>query len=88
MTCCIVFKRISLPLLIITFICPVFFLSNEIFCHIFIGSCESQSLNLVYTLRKAKYIMGKKTKMLRLSLPSFSIFIFSISHSNVIHREI
>ena len=35
----------------------------------------------------AKYIVGKKTKMLRLYLPSFSHF-YSISYSSVIHMEI
>ena len=34
----------------------------------------------------AKYIVGKKTKMLRLNFAFF--FHFSISHSNIIHREI
>ena len=37
---------------------------------------EPDSSNFVNTLRVAKYIMGQKTKL-----------IFSISHSNVIHRE-
>ena len=34
----------------------------------------------------AKYIVGKKVKMLRLIFAFF--FLFSISHSSVIHREI
>ena len=35
---------------------------------------------------QAKYIVGQKTKMLRFIFTIF--FYFSISHSNVIHREI
>ena len=42
---------------------------------------ERESSNFVYTLRGAKY--RQKTKLLKFILPSFSI-----SHSNVIHREI
>ena len=37
----------------------------------------------------AKYIVGKKLKMLRLIFAFFFPFLlFSISHSNIIHREI
>ena len=39
------------------------------------------SSNFVYNFRVAKYIVGKKPKVLRFILPSF--FLFSISHSNV-----
>ena len=77
------------PLLIIPIICPFFFLSNKNFCHRFLGFYESQSSNFVYTLRVAKYIVGKKIKMLRLMFAFFFPFLlFSVSHSNVIHREI
>ena len=45
-----------------------------------------KSPNFVCTLKGTKYIVGKKTKMLWLI---FAFFLhFSISHSNVIHREI
>ena len=74
-------------LLIIPFICPFFFLSNKTFRHKnsqFL--LQPESSNFVYTLRGAKYIVGKKTKMLWLIFAVF--FHFSISHSNVIHREI
>ena len=68
--------------------CPFFFLSNKNFCHRFLGFYESQSSNSVYTLRVNKYI-GKENQDAEINfLPSFSVFIFSISHSNIIHREI
>ena len=54
-------------------ICPLFFLSKQIFCYIFLSFYESQSSNFVYTLRMAKYIVWQKTK-LRFILPSFSFF--------------
>ena len=85
MTCCIVYKRISMLLLIISFICPFFFL-KETFHHRILSSYYSQSWNFVYILRGAKYIVGKKTKILWLSFAFF--FHFSISLSNVILREI
>ena len=44
------------------------------------------SSNFLYTLRVTKYIVGLKTKMLRFIFTIF--FHFSISHSNVIHKEI
>ena len=43
---------------------------------------EPEFSNFVYTLKVAKYMVRKKTKML------FAFFLFSIFHSNVIHREI
>ena len=72
-----------MQLLIVPFICSFFFLSKQIFCYKFLIFYESQSSNFVYTLRVAKYIVGQKTKLLRFILTSFSI-----SHSNVKHREI
>ena len=49
----------------------------------------AESSNFVYTLRVAKYIVGKKTKILRFIFAFFFPFsFFSISHSNVIHGEI
>ena len=47
---------------------------------------ESESSNFLHTLRGAKYIVGQKIKMLRFIFTIF--FHFSISYSNVIHREI
>ena len=47
---------------------------------------EPESSNFLYTLRVAKYIVEQKTKMLRFIFTIF--FLFSISHSNVIHRKI
>ena len=50
---------------------------------------EPKSSNFLYNLRVAKYIVGQKTKMLRLFFTIFfPFFLFSISHSSVIHREI
>ena len=50
---------------------------------------EPKSSNFLYTLRVAKYIVGQKTKMLRFIFTIFfPFFLFSISHSSVIHREI
>ena len=61
----------GLLLLIIPSICPFSFLSNKNFCHRFLGFYESQSSNFVYTLRVAKYIVGKEIKMLRLIFAFF-----------------
>ena len=44
LTRCIVYKRISMLLLIIPFICPFFFLSNKTFRHIILSSYYCQSL--------------------------------------------
>ena len=61
-------------LLTIPFIYPFFFLS------------KFSVTDFSASMRMAKYIVGQKTKMLRFI---FTIcFHFSISHSNVIHREI
>ena len=69
---------------VIPFICPFFFLSNQIFCYKFLIFCESQSLQIlyVYTLREAKYIWTEnKTAEIYFALS----FLFSISRSNVIY---
>ena len=47
---------------------------------------EPESSNYLYTLRVVKFIVGQKTKMLRFIFTIF--FHFSISHFNVIYREI
>ena len=47
---------------------------------------EPESSNFSYPLRVTKYIVGQKTKMLRFIFTI--LFLFSISHSNVIHGEI
>ena len=50
---------------------------------------EPESSNFLYILRVAKYIVGQKTKMMRLIYTIFLHFsLFFISHSRVIHREI
>ena len=63
----------------------IFLLSNQIFYYRFLGFCESQSSNFLYTLRVAKpnILWERKPRCWNLFLPSFSI-----SHSSVIHREV
>ena len=71
-------KRISLLLHTIPFICPFFFLSSQIFVHRFLGSYESQSLQILYTHWKWPNILWeRKTKCWALFLPSFFSFCFS-----------
>ena len=76
-------------LLIMPFIFPFFFLSNKTFCHRIIRSYYSQSLQILYTLESGQVYCGKENQD---SVIIFCIFfpflLFSISHSNVIHREI
>ena len=91
MTYYIVSERISLLMLTISFICPFFVLSNQIFCYRFLGFYESQSPNFVNTLRVAKYIVyfGIENQDAEIYFyHHFPFFLFSISHSSVIHREI
>ena len=68
-------------LLIFHLICPCLFLSKQIFCYKILSFYVSS--DIVYTLRVAKYVVGQKIKLI---LPSFCFF--SISHSNVVRREI
>ena len=62
------------------FICPFFFLSNQIFYDRFLSFYESQSLNsnFLYTLRvtKPSILWDRKPRCWDLFLPSFSIFPF------------
>ena len=75
MTCCIVSKRISMLLLIIPFICPFFFsLQITFFITEFCAPIKPESSNFVYTLREAKFIVGKKTKILWLIYAFFYPF--------------
>ena len=63
------------------------FLQSKFLSHISNSIREPESSNVVYTFTlMAKYIEGKKTKMLSLIFALF--FYFSISHSNVVHRKI
>ena len=76
-------------LLIIPFIYPFFFLSNKNFCQISRLLCEPKSSNFVYTLRVAKFNCGKEIQDAEIIFCLlFPFFLFSISHSNVIHREL
>ena len=76
-------------LLIIPFICPFFVLSNKTFSHRILSSYYSQSLQVLYTLERCQVYCGKESQdsMIKFCL-LFPVFLFSISHSNVIHREI
>ena len=78
-------------MLIISFICPFFFLSYQIFCYRFLGFYESQSLQISYTPWEWPSILwDRKPRSWGLFLPSFwfPCLLFSIFHSNVIYREI
>ena len=77
-------------LLIIPFICPFFFLSNKTFRHRIIhSSYYSQSLQCCIHLESGQVYCGKENQdsMIEFCL-LFPFSFFSISHSNVIHREI
>ena len=76
-------------LLIIPFICPFFFLSNKTFCHRILSSYYSQGLQFYTHLERGQVYCGKENKdsMIKFCI-LFPFFLFSISHSNVIHREI
>ena len=73
-----------------SFICQIFFLSIQIFCHRFLGSSpflwEPKSSHFIYIFRVARYIVGKKTHDAEINF--CFLFPVSIPHSNVIHREI
>ena len=49
---------------------------------------EPASSSFLCTLRVAKYILGQNSKMLIYFYLLFPFSLFSISHSNIIHREI
>ena len=77
MTCCIVWVRISLLMLIIPIICPFFFLSNQIFCNRFLGFYESQSLQISYTPEGWPSVLwDRKPRCWHVLLPSFSVCPF------------
>ena len=89
MTCCIVWKRISMLLLIVPFICPFFFLSNKTFHHRNLSSYYSQSLQIFINLERGQVYCGKENQdsVINFCL-LFPFFLFFNSHSNVIHRDI
>ena len=86
MTYCIVKKIISMLLLIIPFICPFFFLSNKTFRHRILHSYYSQSLQICVHLESGQEYCGTENQDAEIYF--YHLFPFSISHSNVIHREI
>ena len=70
------------------FLCLSIFLSlqSNFLLQISLLLCEPVFKCLIHESGQAKYIVGQKTKMLRFILTIF--FHFSISHSNVIYKEI
>ena len=73
----LVWKRINRLLLIIPFICPFFFFSSQFFCHLFLGSYENQSLQILYTHWEWPSILWERTtRCWDLFLPSFSFSFF------------
>ena len=65
-------------MLTVSFICPFFFLSNQIFCYRFLIHLESGQV----------YCGTENQDDEIYFYHLFPFFLFSISHSNVIHREI
>ena len=82
MTFCIVGKRLILLLLIIQLYLSVFLSLQSNFS----APMTDSSFKFCWILRVAKYTVGKKTKVMLFIFALF--FHFSISHSNVIHKEI
>ena len=75
---------------IIPFICPFFFsLSNKTFCHKILSSYYSQSIQIYIHLERGQVYCEKENQdsMIKFCL-LFPFFLFSISQSSVIHREI
>ena len=71
-------------LLIIPIICPIFFFSKQIFCYKFLNFYESQSLQIFIHTESGQVYCGTENTQIY-----FALFrLFSISHSNVMHREI
>ena len=68
----------------IPFVCPFFFLSNQIFCYRFLSFYECQS-----HLESGQVYCGTENQDAEIyCYHHFPVFLFSISHSNVMHREI
>ena len=66
-------------------ICPFFFLSKKIFCYKFLRFYENQSLQILYIHWEWPSILWDRNK----TDIYFAFFLlFSICHSNVIHREV
>ena len=69
----------------------IFLSLQSIFCYRFLGFYESQSLQISYIpweWPSTCILLDRKPRCRDLFLPSFPFSLFSISHSNVIHREI
>ena len=77
-------KSASSCLSIIPYIRPFFFLSNKNFCHRFLSSYESHSLQILYTPWEWPSILWEREpRCWELFLPPFPFFY----HSNIICRE-
>ena len=78
------------PPFIILFICPLFFLSNQISSDRFLNSYESQSFQFCIHLETSQVYCGAENQDTEINfILLFPFFLFfSISHSNVIHKEI
>ena len=78
-------------MLTISFIYPFFYLSNQIFYYRFLGFYESQSLQISCTSWEwpSQVYCGTGNQDVEIYFYClFPFLLFSISHSNVIHREI
>ena len=66
-----------------------FFFSNRMFCHRCLSSYESQTLQILYTPTEGLCILCKENHDAEIYFAFFfPLFLFSISHLNVMHREI
>ena len=89
MTCCIVWKTISLLLFVIPFICQFFFLSSKTFYQILAAPVRARVFKFCKHLESGQVYCGKENQDAEIYFCLlFPVFHFSIFHSNVIHREI
>ena len=81
--------RISKLLLITPFICPFFLLSNKFFVTEFSAPITARVFKFCIHLERGQVYCGKENQMSVIKFCLlFPFFLFFISHSNVIHREI
>ena len=77
-------------LLIISFICPFIFLPNNTFLTEFSAPITARVYKFCIHLDRGQVYCGKENQdaLINVRLLFFSCFLFFISHSNEIHREI
>ena len=76
-------------MLTISFICPFIFLSNQISVTDFSASMRARVFKFLIHLESGQVYCGTENQDAEIYLDQlFTFFLFSISHSNVIHREI